>query len=252
MMYTPRQFGIDDDFYGAVVYEICSPGVSARDVTMTYWRLCSARPLDRGFTYHVLPDACVDIVFNARQADDVVIMTPGTSPEMIDLGTEFDYYGIRLAVGSWSQPSKVIGKSVAAQDIDGFPTASIDSFEQPGEVCAYLDFFVEQLKQAGIVRDNPLMRSLLIHTGDIQSVGDMARLSGYSSRQLQRLIVEQTGYSPHDLLKIIRFQRTLGQRNDASYSDQSHYIHSFKQHTGYKPTAFMRSYSKIMSDKSNP
>ena len=47
-----------------------------------------------------------------------------------------------------------------------------------------------------------------------------------------------TGFSPHDLLKVLRLQRSF--RNDylLAFTDQSHYTHSFRAITGYTPAKF--------------
>lgn len=54
----------------------------------------------------------------------------------------------------------------------------------------------------------------------IRSVADMAAVAGLSSRQLQRVLKPTTGSSPHDLLKVLRLQRSIRQDLLMSYTDQ--------------------------------
>ena len=71
----------------------------------------------------------------------------------------------------------------------------------------------------------------------------MAKILGLSSRQLQRNLKKETGFSPHDFLKILRIQHTLdGQDYANSYADQSHFIRSFREATGYTPSDYNKKY----------
>jgi AraC-like DNA-binding protein len=64
-------------------------------------------------------------------------------------------------------------------------------------------------------------------------------LVGLSPRQLQRNLKQSTGFSPHDLLKVLRIQQSFRQHYLNLYADQSHYIHSFRKVTGYTPAKYI-------------
>jgi AraC-like DNA-binding protein len=70
----------------------------------------------------------------------------------------------------------------------------------------------------------------------------MAGITHLSPRQLQRTLKRTTGFSPHDFLKVLRLQQSLKQYNLDRYTDQSHFIRSFKKITGYTPTEYFRRY----------
>ncbi len=51
-----------------------------------------------------------------------------------------------------------------------------------------------------------------------------------------------TGFSPHDLLKVLRLQSSFRQDYLLSFADQSHFTHSFRQLTGYTPGQFDKTF----------
>ena len=70
----------------------------------------------------------------------------------------------------------------------------------------------------------------------------MAMIAELSPRQLQRTLKRMTGFSPHDLLKVVRVQRSFRRHYLDLYADQSHYIHSFRKVTGYTPAKYAAKY----------
>jgi AraC-like DNA-binding protein len=66
----------------------------------------------------------------------------------------------------------------------------------------------------------------------------MASVTCLSTRQLQRILKQTTGFTPHDLLKVLRIQQSFKQHYLDLYADQSHYIHSFRKVTGYTPAKY--------------
>jgi AraC-like DNA-binding protein len=60
-----------------------------------------------------------------------------------------------------------------------------------------------------------------------------------SPRQLQRTLKRTTGFAPHDLLKVLRLQQSFSKHYLESYTDQSHFIHSFRNITGYTPVSYL-------------
>ena len=77
---------------------------------------------------------------------------------------------------------------------------------------------------------------------DITSASNMATQTGYSIRHIQRVLQRSVGFTPHDFIKVIRFQRALYQHNPSVYADQSHYIREFKRITGMTPRIFHQTY----------
>ena len=82
--------------------------------------------------------------------------------------------------------------------------------------------------------------AILRNIGDIVTVADMASAAALSPRQLQRRLKATTGFSPHDLLKVLRLQHSFRQDYLLAFANQSHFIHSFKDITGYTPAQFQK------------
>ncbi len=91
------------------------------------------------------------------------------------------------------------------------------------------------------IRSNP-------HT----KVRDLSRSTGYSSRWIERLFMDNLGTTPQEIIRITRFNRFLShlQTNDLSnlaslasecgYYDQSHLIHDFRSFAPSSPSEFHR------------
>jgi transcriptional regulator GlxA family with amidase domain len=92
---------------------------------------------------------------------------------------------------------------------------------------------------AELVVTNLVTEKILAHMDEVHTVADMASLVGVSARQLQRTLKQTTGFSPHDLLKVLRIQQSFKQHYLYLYADQSHYIHSFRKATGYTPAKYI-------------
>jgi len=73
-----------------------------------------------------------------------------------------------------------------------------------------------------------------------------------SERTFERKFVAQVGLKPKQFARIIQFQKALGQLNDANFSkltdvgmdsgfsDQSHFIRTFKSYTGQTPSYYLK------------
>jgi AraC-like DNA-binding protein len=48
----------------------------------------------------------------------------------------------------------------------------------------------------------------------------------------------ETGFTPHDFLKIMRLQRSLSGSDLDQYFDQAHFIRSFRSTSGRTPSKF--------------
>lgn len=105
-------------------------------------------------------------------------------------------------------------------------------------------------------RDPATMTMLL--QGDLLAETDLAQLSRsyrLSTRQLERRFKTSVGISPKKFQRLIRFEnslRLLAQADYAElthvahtlqYSDQSHFIHEFREFAGMTPYAFVRARS---------
>ena len=70
----------------------------------------------------------------------------------------------------------------------------------------------------------------------------MAKVAAVSPRQLQRVLKATTGFTPHDLWKVLRIQQSFRKDYLLMFADQSHFTHSFRKVTGYTPGQFAQTF----------
>jgi AraC-like DNA-binding protein len=103
---------------------------------------------------------------------------------------------------------------------------------------------------AGKLIDNPFVdfavSRILEDPGDI-SIRKIADKTGYSQKHLIKLFRNHVGVTPKAFMKIIRFQLAIsdiekgrvkgwaGLALDCGYYDQAHFIHDFREFSGFTP-----------------
>ncbi|PID33034.1 AraC family transcriptional regulator, partial [Candidatus Saccharibacteria bacterium] len=174
------------------------------------------------------------------------IMTPHTTSEVLSLGRSFHYVGVRLLPGVWRGGlENVVGSSVDMSQIGGLSVASLCADLKERDFTAQqviLANFVQHLVEGDLAIADQLVTRILENTDTIHTVADMAQLAAISPRQLQRRLKQAVGFSPHDFLKVLHLQQSFGQHYLASYTDQSHFIHSFRRITGYTPAKYAKKF----------
>lgn len=244
-MYDPIKDGMEK-CSGSVIYNEEKPPQELRDIVHSYWQLKTETPLEDDFTLHAIPDACINILFNQKDTDIAGITGLKTTYAELNLGKNFDYAGIQFFPGVWQGNRNEIKDSfVGSKYLDQLPlidvnikTASLDFLDK----LPIFTHLVSSLIAQNIVEQNKVVQRILSNLDRIHNVSEMAEISHHSTRQLQRILKQATDFSPHDFLKVMRLQQSLKENNVDLYTDQSHFIRSFKKITGYTPTDYFRKY----------
>lgn len=240
-MYSPVKDGIEKAIQ-SVEYIEAKPPSDLAGLVYCFWELKTTAPLTEDFHLHAVPDACVDIMFNEIDTSIAGITALRTTYEVLNLGKAFHYVGIQFLPGVWQGNRD----EIADQYIGTSYTGSLPLTETNRNM-AGLDFsnkqpimaeLVRRLANEKIVVTNPITEKILAHLDDIHSVADMASVAGISARQLQRTLKQATSFAPHDLLKVLRLQRSFTRPDLNAYTDQAHFIRSFRAITGYTPTRY--------------
>ena len=241
-MYTPVKDGIEKTTQ-SIEYTEAEPPREVAGLVHCFWELKTTAPLASDFQLHAIPDACVDIMFNEIDTSIAGVTALRTTYEVLNLGRDFHYVGIQFLPGVWQGNRD----EIADQYIGTSYTGSLPLIETNRKM-AGLDFAGRQQVMAELVRHlaskeiviaNPVTAEILAHLDDIHSVADMAKVASVSPRQLQRTLKQTTGFAPHDLLKVLRLQRSFTARpNLNAYADQAHFIRSFRAITGYTPAKY--------------
>lgn len=247
-MYSPVKDGIERSAK-SVRFTEAKPPVRFQEIVHSYWELKTEEALAEDFHYHVIPDACVNILFNQRSLDIAAVTAAPASAIALNLGKDFHYVGIQLFPGAWLGDPSELCRELVDQPYSGtLPLVATNrkltslSFRQQQFVLTTL---AEQLVKSGLIAKNPITSKILKNVSEIQKVADMARLTGLSPRQLQRSLKDSTGFAPHDFLKILRVQHSFGGDFLDHYADQAHYIHSFRRATGHTPVRYKK---RFLSD----
>ncbi len=240
-MYSPIQDGIEKTARSVRYTEAKPPGHLSGWVDC-FWELKTERVLTDDFLLHALPDACVNILFNQVDTNIAGVTALRTTFEVLNLGKTFHYVGIQLLPGVWQgNREEIVDHFVGTAYAGRLPLVK-KSNELSG-----LDFAAKQPVLAKLVQwfideelvvSNLVTEKILANLDSIRTVSDMAAVAGLSPRQLQRTLQQTTGFTPHDLLKVLRLQQSFKQHFLDLYADQSHFIHSFRKIAGYTPAKY--------------
>jgi AraC-like DNA-binding protein len=244
-MYSPVQDGMDKSAR-PVRYTEAKPPSHLSGSVHCFWELKTLDVLDEDFCLHALPDACVNILFNQLDTQIAGVTALRTKAEALNLGRTFHYVGIQFFPGVWQG----LRNEIADQYV-GSPYVGTLPLVQVNSQLAVLDFqakvpvlsqLTEWFMSQSLVVHNPVTEKILNHIETIRTVEDMAAIVNLSPRQLQRTLARSIGFSPHDLLKVLRLQRSFKEHYLDLYADQSHFVHSFRKITGYTPAKYSQKF----------
>lgn len=244
-MYDPVKDGVAKTVEHVLYHEVAPPE-TLRDLVHCFWEMRTEVELAEDFTLHAMPDACVNLLFNQLDPRIAGVTQLQTTHTSLDLGRTFHYVGVQFFPGVWRGDPQASVDHYVGEPYDGdLPLV------EAGTAAAELDFegkrmvfteLVESLLTAGLVASNPVTAAILRNLDDITSVADMAEAAALSPRQLQRTLKTTTGFTPHNLLKVLRLQQTFRQDYLLLFSDQAHFTHSFRSLTGYTPGQFKKTF----------
>lgn len=240
-MYSPIRDGIEKTVQSVRYTEAKPPG-NLSGLAHCFWELKTDRVLPEDFCLHALPDACVNILFNQADTNIAGVTALRTTYEVLNLGKSFHYVGIQFLPGVWQgSPQEIVDHYVGTPYLGDLPLiatsnelAKLDFLDKQPVLSQLVQWLIDQ----ELVVANHVTEKILTNMDGIHTVADMAAMTNMSPRQLQRTLKRTTGFSPHDLLKVLRLQQSFRQDYLDSYADQSHYIHSFRKITGYTPAKY--------------
>ncbi len=244
-MYDPKG-NSKDKAIETVHFAEAKPPAHLGGVVHRYLELYTTEPLPADYRFHALPDACTYIVFDQLSPDIAGVARLKASSEELSLGRVFHFVNVRFLPGVWQgNRDQVAYGLIDAPYAGDLPLCEANLALQGKPFSAQqatLDSLVEDLMRRGLLIANPVTEKIFAAMEDIFSVADMAEFAALSPRQLQRVLKDTTGFTPHDFLKVLRLQQSLLGEPSLSYADQSHFIHSFKKATGYTPGKFAKKF----------
>lgn len=251
-MYYPKQipYILDRNFKHSVIYQELQPD-NLSNICMCIWSMNSKHPITNEITNQILPDACIDIVFDFVNRG-ICFAGYSKETESFPLNQKIDYMGVRLKPGAFYalyhiNANKIMDHMIpffeieTAYDLD--PIFSCDTISKRVHLIqTYLEYKLKAKPNLDFIK----LADELYHSPKDQNVILTAEKMGYNQRQLQRIFQKHYGVSPKVLLNILRlhFCLTLLQEKTMDLSevaaqcgfyDQAHFIKEIKRYTGFSP-----------------
>ena len=202
----------------------------------------------------VLPDGCVDLLFDGRCLQ---VAGPDTAAKVHESRVPTPMWGVRLHGG---RAPALLGIPADQLRDTTVPLDQVWSHRRTRELTERV-----ATDPAGALAGwalsaeppslGPRLRALL---GAGCSVAVAADALGYSARQLQRRVVPMFGYGPQHLGRVLRLGRAVAQADRgvawaevaqrAGYADQAHLARDVRAMTGLSPTALRRERVRSVQD----
>ncbi len=245
-----------------VPYREFPPHAGLRRHVACYWSIRCALPPSEGQDDAVVPDACIDFLFDLA-GDGADLIGTMTRPLAVSRVGHLDLLGVRLRPGAIPSfvdvpADEITNGTVSLERVWGSDVRALYQRlrEAPGTTArvALLD---EVLLTRLVARGNPdavtlAAAGLLERSGGRMRVEDLARATGMGTRQLERRFLASVGVPPKTACRVVRFQVALARlRADpgapltrvallAGYHDQAHLTRDFTAFAGESPGAYRR------------
>jgi AraC-like DNA-binding protein len=242
-----------------MVYKQFRPHPALTPYIDAYWIVRGNQPIPR--SYKILPDGCVDIIFNLGNDIPSGSGEIGMKSERAYLvGTMIRYKesvivehtylaGIRFKPAGFSAFYKFASlHEFTDQTIECDNILLPDLKQVQQHAVSYLNqFFLNRLTRPKHTLF-PVLQSIESCKGQIK-VDELAKAHFVTVRQLERSFRQHIGASPKEFIRLVRYQHTLEvlkkKKTDCSlsdiafdcgYYDQAHLTNEFKYYTGVTPT----------------
>ncbi|HEX2734889.1 MAG TPA: DUF6597 domain-containing transcriptional factor [Polyangiaceae bacterium] len=214
--------------------------------------------------HRVLPDGCMDFVFNLTTGDARLIGAM-TRFELVELSEGVDYFGVRLAPAVAT--TLIAAGAHELTDADA-PLAEllpgsaelVDGILAAGSAQERRRRSIEFLLKAPRMRpaDPRVSRATLSLERSVGAlcIETLSADLGLSTRHLERLFTTYVGVGPKLFARVVRLQATVGQLRERDstlgersqarlaatmgYADESHLLREFRTLAGCTPSALSR------------
>jgi AraC-like DNA-binding protein len=217
---------------------------------------------DTAVSFPLIPDGCSNILFayssNGMTAE---IIGPTVEKELLTLGRNTDYFGVRFLPGEnhcfANLPAKeLINSTVPLLDFIKMKQLYVLMADERSFEGRMRTFIAEYEKTFVTHKKNrhelflQICRIINNKNGMIL-ISELEKASGYSARYINYIFEAEGGMSAKQFCRIIKLQSVISFINsgkaenmskiaaDYHFYDQSHFIHEFEQFTGKTPKAYL-------------
>ncbi|MGD9808619.1 MAG: DUF6597 domain-containing transcriptional factor [Deferribacterales bacterium] len=217
-----------------MIYRQIKPHPQLKDLIRCYWTITGHT--DATFEHRVISDYCMDIITDLKSGESIVA-GPAYGYYDVPYCGEVSIFGIRFYPGAFFTlfgipASEFYGLCVPLNDL-GIDFSPVNS---PAAADKYL---------LGMVAD----RHIDQFSASL-NCGDSSFLCGYSKKTVNRRMSERTGLTYGAYSQILGLHKSISLMLSGGYKqadiavlsgfyDQSHFIRTFKRHTGSPPLTFL-------------
>ena len=253
-----------------MVYVECQPSPVLRPWVRTLW-YCRFPGAARG-RERVLPDGCVQMVFNLSRdfltdcgkngvengrLARAILVGPRAQYDVIETSDMEELAGIVIEPGGFGglfgeRADLCFSQSLSLYDLwnDAQLMESIIEASTPAEKIGWLDRSLVRLLRGNARRNVTVDQAIHLFQNKGVGVTECAKSIGLSERRMSQIFREEVGLSPKLWCRIRRFQtitKKLHARVDmpwaelalaCGYYDQSHFANDFKAFSGLDPTTY--------------
>ena len=221
-------------------------------------------PTSKEKVYEILPDGCIDVVFELfENYTSCLVFGTTTQKQRFALKSEADYFGIRFRPGMARYflafpANELTNNYLALGNFLGVISdqfLEVDSFTN--RLALITNSMLNQVKSHN-VKVAPIdyaVRLIQKNNGNVR-LDYLSSQCNLSTKQLQRTFIKTIGVTPKTLCRIMRVRATINAITklqptkevnlaelafDMHYSDQSHMCRDFRLLTGYTPASFLTS-----------
>jgi AraC-like DNA-binding protein len=241
------------------VYLEYSPSPRLNPFVASYWSL-QVSEIKEPENYRVLPDGCIDLIFDNISRPSGVIVGSMTKSVSVTLQPNAKYFGVRFRPGGASSFLNISLKEIADTQLkleDVWRNAysefsSVMDNKQVKRQIETVENLLEKQLSNNAIGNRKVQAAIALlnaHDGNY-SVNMLSKTLEISRQHLNRIFTEAVGLNLKMFSRIVRLQAALKCARRApvndwalfalenGYYDQAHFISDFKDLTGVTPTNF--------------
>lgn len=250
-------------------YYTIQPPLSLKPYVRCFWVLEHEFGANEDtYVYRSIADGCVEMVFHYQSAfDELVTAGPAhnwqsgmhfqsSQYRRFETKQSFGIFGAYIYPFAVPYFFKVTSEKTSNEMLALDTFLGNDGKELEEKImlapCNYtraeiLARYLEKRLLNARIKDDAIATSIkhVIHSGEINTVEQLAYRFNLSTRQFDRKFKEYAGFSPKMYMRLVRLSNAIKQQAgskplsqiayECGYYDQSHFIHDIKVFTGYHP-----------------
>ncbi|RDC66047.1 helix-turn-helix transcriptional regulator [Adhaeribacter pallidiroseus] len=257
-----------------MIYYTLSPAPELAAYVRFFWVLESKASVNQPYVHRSMADGCAELIFhyqgcfkeiykNGKLENSFTAGLHGPSQNFrrFIIDKDFGIFGVYLypfAVDAlFAIPATIINNQmpdlVSLLGAEGAELGDkMNSATNTSSRVAVISAFLQKKLIKNQAELSPAVFTAIkaiIHNQGVVNIDCLADQTGFSRRQFERKFKNFSGFSPKLFSRIIRFQAALkeyGNRHKSlteiaytcGYYDQSHFIHDFKEFSGYCPGVY--------------